>query len=88
MFGIAFIVIANRIDNQSIKGVYELGSIWVYSSLHIKPGNARGIFLSTIWNYNSRYLRVIVFFVTNRIILYCGHHYLNMQNCESRLEIQ
>ena len=43
MFGIAFIVIANRIDNQSIKGIYEHGSIWVYSSLHIKPGNARWI---------------------------------------------
>ena len=72
MFGFAFMVIAKRIDNQSIKGYMTLaayGFILLYISSQVTlvaspypPFGITTLFLS----------RIIIFFVTNRIILNCN----------------
>ena len=72
MFGIAFMVIAKRIDNQGIRAYMTLASygfILLYISSQIVLDCMR---FSTIWNCNYFLPGVIGIFVTNRLILNCN----------------
>ena len=70
MFGITFITIAHKIDNQRIKGYMTLtayGFILLYISSQVITG---GIFLSTIRNHDSIIFGIIILSIINRIVLY------------------
>ena len=73
LFGLAFIAIAKRIDNQNIKGFMTLAA---YGFILLYISNAISLVARSYPPFGITtlcYRRIVIFFVTGRIVLYCSY---------------